>query len=296
VIDEFNARQLSRLMWAIAKLKVDHCIELAQAVSRRAAETIHDFKPVHMSQLMWAFAKLEYFPSDDLVLAMLEHANSNIGGFLRQSHTSSNFLWAIDHLGIKADLQLVDALSGRSKLIASEIQTDKTRSEQEPSISMAAEQSQPAEIRCFIEEITPSEHEANAHGTERSLDHYLGQAIESVVPPAVYSASCDDFYNPLKRKREDADENMLVVRSYQPDVKGGSSDRPPLIQKLAENEEGAGVRIERFMTEEPSGAGDVTPSLLCPYSNSSLRSSDQFATKIYTFATNAHLICFQFLS
>ena len=257
VIDEFNARQLSRLMWAIAKLKVEPCIKLAQAVSRRATETIRDFKPAHMAQLMWAYAKMEYFPGNELALAILEHANLNLDGFSRQCHTSSNFLWAIDQLGIKADPQLVDALSGRQSVSAPESQSRRTYPE--PELSRAPEQTLTAENRFFVNEIPPSEQQGKVYGTECILDKSLGPGYEPVALSVKSNASSVQSCNALKRKRDDEDESTSAVKGYYSLNSEGRVSKPTqLIQKcqVGENQEVADVEADRYLPEDPDDAGD----------------------------------------
>ncbi len=258
VINEFNVRQLSRLMWAIAKLKLDICIELAQAVTRRAMDTLRDFKPIHMSQLMWAFAKLDYYPGNELARAILNHANANLDGFLRQCHTSSNFLWAIDHLGIKPDPHLADALSGVLRSSASEIQPFTTLSEPEPLSTRAAEQIQPAEQfqpaenRCFM-----SEHPPESNGTERSSGKSRNLGGELELLPKKSSSLSEDPLISTKRKRDDGDENM--PRSEKIHRQVSQTTDPIAVQKFQTTKNGeSAVKAEIFkMPEEPVDTGDA---------------------------------------
>jgi hypothetical protein len=259
VINEFNPRQLSRLMWAIAKLKVEICIELAQAVSRRARDSIGEFKPANMSQLMWAFAKLDYFPGNELALAVLKHANSNIDGFIRQCHTSSNFLWAIDHLGIKPDPQLADALSGKLSSSTLDVQSHRTPPEPAPSSTRAADpthspEMQRAKDRCFMHDLA-SEHRTQINRSERSSDESTGPGKELGLLTSKASYCSKDSSIPLKRKRDDGDENMSgSIKSLRPSAEVGES-----IQKFStpENRKVAGAGGEIFkMPEEPGNAGD----------------------------------------
>jgi hypothetical protein len=262
VIHEFNARQLSRLMWAIAKLKVNICIELAQAVSRRAVDTIRDFKPVHMSQLMWAFAKLDYFPGNELARAMLHHASSNLDGFLRQCHTSSNFLWAIDHLGIKPDPRLADALSAGLGTTAPEIPPCRTLPEPEAVSTKVAEQSQladrvqPAGHLCGVHEGRPSA--SPVQGAQRSSDEPRNQGGEPGRLPSQFSACSEETLILSKRKRDYADDNMVWSGKIRRE-NAEATDPPKAIQEFqtAQNRN-ACVGTEKLKRPaEPVDTGDA---------------------------------------
>jgi hypothetical protein len=245
IIDCFHAQHLSRLMWAVATLKIEICIELAKAVSRRAVDTVRDFKPVHISQLMWAYAKLEYFPGNDLVGAMLKRADEDLDGFLRQNKISSDFLWAIDKLGIQPNKLLADALYGRQPNVADIKPVASITASELKSPAPSKIQSAQIDDGPFITVNSSLQFRPIDQGAEACMDKFSGQGRVQALLQSKSDASGEDSLVRPKRKRDIEDERLQSMTTTLWNDGGTEFDTPTQKYETPENHPDAGFSRDK---------------------------------------------------
>jgi len=115
---DFNAQEVSNVLWALAKMEIGAPAQLLEAMETRALATAALWDPQGVANLFWAFAKMERTPSAALLAAMGRQAVSTVRAFTPQG--VSSFMWSLGSLSAAPDPEVLAAMDRRALEIVQE--------------------------------------------------------------------------------------------------------------------------------------------------------------------------------
>ena len=112
-VDEFEARNISNIMWSLAKLKLRLEPALWGALCGKAERSAGSFKPQEVANTLWAFATMGISPLPSLLSLLSRAAERSAGSFNPQA--VANTLWAFATLGVSPSPSLLSSLSNAAE-------------------------------------------------------------------------------------------------------------------------------------------------------------------------------------